>query len=94
MPSARYEATTSLWNLACSLRAIRETWESLFGVVAKRTGFDRPRVVVPGNPRGRLRTMMEERRPVYESLAALTVPADDLVPDEVADELVKRLEDR
>jgi shikimate kinase len=38
--------------------------------------------------------MMEERRPVYESLAALTVPADDLVPDEVADELVKRLEDR
>ncbi len=68
--------------------------EVSFGVVAQRTGFDRPRVVIPGNPRGRLRTMMEERRPVYESLAALTVPADDLVPDEVADELVKRLEDR
>lgn len=65
-----------------------------FGVVAKRTGFDKPRVVIPGNPRGRLRTMMEERRPVYESLAALTVPADELAPDEVADDLVKRLEVR
>lgn len=75
-------------------RALVVYLEVSFAVVAKRTGFDRPRVVIPGNPRGRLRTMMEERRPVYESLAALTVPADDLVPDEVADELVKRLEDR
>jgi shikimate kinase len=65
-----------------------------FGAVAKRTGFDKPRVVIPGNPRGQLRTMLEERRPVYESLAALTVPADDLTPDEVADDLVKRLEVR
>jgi shikimate kinase len=62
-----------------------------FGTVAKRTGFDRPRVVIPGNPRGRLRTMLEERRPVYESLAALTVPTDDLFPEEVAADLLKRL---
>ncbi len=52
--------------------------EADFATVAKRTGFDKPRVVIPGNPRGRLRTMLEERRPVYESLAALTVPTDDL----------------
>ena len=65
--------------------------EAGFGTVAKRTGFDKPRVVIPGNPRGRLRAMLEERRPVYESLAALTVPADDLVPDEVAADLAKRL---
>jgi shikimate kinase len=63
-----------------------------FGAVAKRTGFDKPRVVIPGNPRGRLRAMLEERRPVYEALAALTVPTDDLAPDEVAGDLVKRLE--
>jgi shikimate kinase len=68
--------------------------EAGFGAVAKRTGFDRPRVVIPGNPRGRLRVMLEERRPVYESLAALTVPTDDLAPDEVATDLVKRLEVR
>jgi shikimate kinase len=63
-----------------------------FGTVAKRTGFDKPRVVIPGNPRGRLRTMLDERRPVYESLAALTVSTDDLLPEEVAADLLKQLE--
>jgi shikimate kinase len=62
-----------------------------FGTVAKRTGFDKPRVVIPGNPRGRLRAMLDERRAVYESLAGLTVPTDDLFPEEVAADLVKRL---
>ncbi|HTU74932.1 MAG TPA: shikimate kinase [Trebonia sp.] len=66
--------------------------EAGFGAVAKRTGFDKPRVVIPGNPRGRLRTMLEERRPVYESLAALTISTDDLAPQEVAAELAKRLQ--
>jgi shikimate kinase len=62
-----------------------------FGTVAKRTGFDKPRVVIPGNPRGRLRTMLDERRPVYESLATLTVTADDFSPEEVAADLIERL---
>jgi shikimate kinase len=66
--------------------------EAGFGAVAKRTGFDRPRVVIPGNPRGRLRTMLEERRPVYESLAVLTVPTDDRAPEEVVAALIKQLE--
>jgi shikimate kinase len=66
--------------------------EAGFGVVAKRTGFDKPRVVIPGNPRGRLRTMLEERRPVYESLAALTIPTDGRAPEEVAADLIEQLE--
>jgi len=66
--------------------------EAGFGAVAKRTGFDKPRVVIPGNPRGRLRSMLEERRPVYESLASLTVPTDDLTPEEVAADLVNQLQ--
>ncbi|HEX4832123.1 MAG TPA: shikimate kinase [Trebonia sp.] len=65
--------------------------EAGFGAVAKRTGFDKPRVVIPGNPRGRLRTMLEERRPVYAALAALTVATDELAPEEVAGRLVKEL---
>jgi shikimate kinase len=65
--------------------------EAEFATVAKRTGIDRPRVVIPGNPRGRLRAMLEERRPVYAELAALTVPTDDLAPEEVAADLAKRL---
>jgi shikimate kinase len=62
-----------------------------FGTVARRMGLDRPRVVVPGNPRGRLRTMLDERDAIYQRLAAVTVPTDDLDPDELADELAARI---
>jgi shikimate kinase len=58
-----------------------------FGTVERRIGFDRPRVVVPGNPRGRLRAMLEERRPLYERLASITVQTDDKDPEEVAAEI-------
>jgi shikimate kinase len=65
--------------------------EAGFATVAKRTGMDRPRVVIPGNPRGRLRAMLEERRPVYAELATITVPTDDMAPEEVAADLASRL---
>jgi shikimate kinase len=58
-----------------------------FGTVARRTGLDRPRVIVPGNPRGRLRAMLDERAAIYQRLAAVTVPTDDLDPDEIADQI-------
>jgi shikimate kinase len=65
--------------------------EAGFAAVAKRSGMDRPRVVIPGNPRGRLRAMLDERRPIYADLASLTVPTDGLAPEEVAADLAKRL---
>jgi shikimate kinase len=65
--------------------------EAGFAAIAKRTGMDRPRVVIPGNPRGMLRAMLEERRPVYAELATITVPTDDMAPEEVAADLAKRL---
>ena len=65
--------------------------ETGFATVAKRTGMDRPRVVIPGNPRGMLRAMLEERRPVYAELATITVPTDDMAPEEVAADLAGRL---
>jgi shikimate kinase len=55
-----------------------------FGTLVKRIGMDRPRVVVPGNPRGRLRAMLNERLPLYQGLAAVTVETDDLDLDELA----------
>ena len=58
-----------------------------FGTVARRIGLDRPRVVVPGNPRGRLRTMLDERDAIYQRLAAVTVPTDDLDPAGLADQI-------
>jgi len=65
--------------------------EAGFATVAKRIGMDRPRVVIPGNPRGRLRAMLEERRPVYAELASVSAVTDDMAPEEVAADLAKRL---
>jgi len=65
--------------------------EAAFGTVAKRSGMDRPRVVIPGNPRGMLRAMLEERRPVYAELASITVSTDEMAPQEVDADLAKRL---
>ena len=62
-----------------------------FATVARRIGLDRPRVVVPGNPRGRLRAMLNERDAIYQRLAAVTVPTDDLDPDELADQIALRM---
>jgi shikimate kinase len=65
-----------------------------FGTVARRIGLDRPRVVVPGNPRGRLRTMLDERDAIYQRLAGLTVPTDDLDPAELADQIAAEITTR
>ena len=62
-----------------------------FATVARRTGLDRPRVIVPGNPRGRLRAMLDERAAVYQRIAAVTVPTDDLDPDELADQIAAEI---
>jgi len=62
-----------------------------FSTVAQRIGLDRPRVVVPGNPRGQLRAMLAERDELYQRLAGLTVPTDDLDPDELAAEISARI---
>ncbi len=62
-----------------------------FGTVARRVGLDRPRIVVPGNPRGRLRAMLNERDAIYQRLAGITVPTDDLDPAELADQIAAEI---
>jgi shikimate kinase len=61
-----------------------------FRTVAQRVGLDRPRVVVPGNPRGRLRDMLEQRRLLYERLATVTVDTDEKDAEEVAAEVAAK----
>ena len=39
------------------------------------------------NPRSRLRQLMEQRRPIYESLAAITVATDGREPEDVVTEI-------
>ena len=61
-----------------------------FATIARRTGLDRPRVVIPGNPRGRLRACWGAP-PALRELATVVVETDDLDPDEVAAEISARL---
>jgi shikimate kinase len=61
--------------------------EAGFPAVARRSGLAGPHPPIPGNPRGRLRQMLEERRAVYEELAWLTVPTDDLEPGQIAEQI-------
>jgi shikimate kinase len=61
--------------------------ETGFPAVARRSGLAGPHPPIPGNPRGRLRQLLEERRGRYEDLAWLTVRTDDLEPQEIAGQI-------
>lgn len=53
----------------------------------KRVGLASARPLLVLNPRSRLRALMEERRPIYERLAAITVTTDDREPEDVVAEI-------
>lgn len=57
----------------------------------QRVGLATARPLLVLNPRSMLRTLMEERRPIYERLATVTVVTDDRDPAELVDEIVKEL---
>lgn len=59
--------------------------------VAPRIGFNRDRPLLLNNPRGQWQLLMEARRPIYESLAKLTVDTNGLTEDEVLDFIMKEL---
>jgi shikimate kinase len=67
--------------------------ETGFAAVARRSGLDGPRPPIPGNPRGRLRQLLEERRGVYQGLAWLTVRTDDREPRQIAEEIAAAVAD-
>ncbi len=56
---------------------------------ASRIGLNRDRPLLLGNPRAQWIRLMEARRPVYESVATVTVLTDGRTPDEVAEEIVR-----
>ena len=58
-----------------------------FAAAVRRVGLDSPRPLLLVNPRGRMRELLAERLPVYESLARITVATDDRDPQEIADEI-------
>jgi shikimate kinase len=56
------------------------------GDAAKRVGLNRDRPVLALNPRAALRTLMEERLPLYLEVATVQVDTDGKTPEQVTEE--------
>jgi shikimate kinase len=54
-------------------------------------GMDTPRPLLVGNPRAMLRALLEQRLPVYEKLAWITVSTDGRAPDEITADIAAQL---
>jgi shikimate kinase len=65
--------------------------ETGFAEAAKRVGMDRPRPLLIGNPRTKLRALLEQRLPLYQQLATITVSTDQRAPDDIAADIAGRL---
>ncbi|MAY97959.1 shikimate kinase [uncultured Nocardioides sp.] len=58
----------------------------------KRVGLGTSRPLLMGNVRSRVKALLDERTPIYASVATHTVDTDGRTPDEVADEVEALLE--
>ena len=61
------------------------------GDAVKRVGLGTSRPLLLGNVRSRLKALLDERTPVYESVATLAVDTDGRTPEDVAREIVEAL---
>ncbi len=57
----------------------------------KRVGLGTTRPLLLGNVRSRIKALLDERAPVYESVATLVVDTDGRSPEDVAEEIVTAL---
>ncbi len=55
----------------------------------KRVGLGTSRPLLLGNVRSRIKALLDERTPVYESVATETVDTDGLTAEQVADEILR-----
>ena len=62
-----------------------------FAVAAKRVGLGQARPLLIGNPRSTLKILLDQRIPVYQRLATITVRTDDREPAEIAADIASRL---
>jgi shikimate kinase len=64
--------------------------ETGFSELAKRVGLDRARPLLIGtNPRAQLKSLLDQRLPVYRRLAWLTVATDGREPEAIAAEIAE-----
>ncbi len=83
----------------CLTLAPRKRWrasrvvylETGFAAAAKRTGMSQARPLLIGNPRATLKILLDQRLPVYQRLATITVSTDDQEPAEIAADIAGQL---
>ncbi|MGN6160121.1 MAG: shikimate kinase [Marmoricola sp.] len=61
---------------------------------SQRVGLGTSRPLLLGNVRGRVKQLLDERAPVYERLATITVSTDGRPPEDIADEVRRKVEER
>ena len=61
-------------------------------VAAPRIGFNRDRPLLLSNPRQKWQSLMDARRPVYESLATTKVEVEDRSVNEIANEILSKID--
>ena len=68
--------------------------ETGFAAATQRVGLAAARPLLLGNPRARMKELLSQRLPVYESLAWVTVTTDGREPQEIADEIAATISER
>lgn len=58
---------------------------------ASRVGLNRDRPLLIGNPRAQLKKLMDERRPLYEEVATISVDTSGRTPDDIAAEVLRHV---
>jgi len=61
------------------------------GEAVKRVGLHSGRPLLAINPRATLKYLLDQRIPLYESVATITIETDGRTPDEVAEEIAALL---
>jgi shikimate kinase len=61
--------------------------QTSFPELARRVGMDKARPLLIGNPRAQLKALLDQRLPVYDRLAWLTVRTDGREPGEITAEI-------
>lgn len=65
--------------------------ETGFAEAAQRVGLAQARPLLLRNPRATLKALLDQRLPVYQQLAWITVATDGQDPEQLADDLAARL---
>jgi shikimate kinase len=59
---------------------------------APRVGFNRDRPLLLGNPRAQWQTLNEIRRPIYQSLASMSIKVDDMKVEDIVGQIIPTFE--